>query len=69
MWALTAKESFKNKQESKQKGNPQVFTGIPSQGKGSLEQSLKLLVEFSNKSAHGLASAPKYKGQGHTKAG
>lgn len=33
MWALTAKESFTNKQK-KQKGNPEVFTGIPSQGEG-----------------------------------
>lgn len=46
-----------------------MFTGSPPKGKGSLEQSLKLLVEFSNKAAHGLASAPKYKGEGHTRAG
>lgn len=41
----------------------------PPEGKGSLEPSLKLLVEFSNKPAHGLAAAPKYKGQGHATGG
>lgn len=41
------------------------FQKSPPEGKGSLEPSLKLLVDFSNKPAHGLAAAPKYKGQGH----
>lgn len=54
MWALAAKKRFKNKQASK-KEILMCLQKSPPKGMGSLEQGLKVLVEFSNKPANGPA--------------
>lgn len=62
-------EGFKNNKKVSKKEILKCLQESPPKGKGSLEQRLKLPVEFPNKPAHGLASVPKYKGQSRPEHG